>query len=252
MPRKSEEAVARDREKSRLRAAALRAAKNADNREVYLKERRTYEADNAEHINGLRREKYELDPNEQLSKPFIMWDGEGYSNYVVSPGGVCTREHHYMLFGCSHFPYDPLVGVELHTAAMLEYILWVESQYPDAIHVGFSFGYDVDKILNDLSWRQLKHLAEYGTTLYNGYRIWHNPDKMFRVKRLRDGITATIFDVFGFFHASYVTSLIKFEIASEQELAHIIEGKDKRESLPTLTPSTSKGTGRMKSLTGRR
>src|SRR6516165_3868357 len=56
--RSSAEAVARDREKSRKRAAAMRAARTAEEHEVHLKERREYEYKNRDHINEARRYNY--------------------------------------------------------------------------------------------------------------------------------------------------------------------------------------------------
>lgn len=225
MPRVSKEAIARDREMSRLRAMARRAHQTDEDHQLELKLRREYEFCNREHINETRRTRYGADIDNLAARPFIGWDGEGYS----TDDGL----HHYMLFGCSHFVDDPLVGADLPTKACLDYILFVESKYPDAFHVGFAFDYDVNMILVDLSSRHLRHLADYGVTHWQGYRVAYIPGKMFTVtygneKRGERKISATIFDVFGFFHSKYTTSLIKFSVSEEKELAALIEGKEKR------------------------
>lgn len=220
--RVSREAVARDREASRLRAAARRAARSAEKHEDELKARRRYEEANADHINELRRLRYGADMEALAARPFIFWDGEGYT--------TDDGAHHYMLFGCSKFPDNPLVGEDLSTEACLRYLLRVESQCPDAFHVGFAFDYDVNMILGDLASRNLQHLADYSVVHWRGYRIMYIPGKMFQVsKGPKDArVSVTVYDVFGFFHSKYVTSLIKFGVATREILAHIEEGKAER------------------------
>jgi len=238
----SAEAVARDREASRLRAAARR-ANNPEDVKTY---NRQYHAKNSERINELRQLRYGADVERLLERPFIGWDGEGYTDYheeldlvwagdrereaIQKENPPVGRSHHYMLFGCSVFPEYPLVGIDLHTKAILDYILYVESQYPDAFHVGFSFGYDVNMILRDLPTRTLRHLADYNVCHWQGYTIRHIPGKWFRISRGRppNHITVTIYDVFSFFNSSYVTSLLKFSVATREELERIMRGKDKR------------------------
>ena len=72
-------------------------------------------------------------------KLFIIWDGEG------------PRDTGYSLLGNSE-------GMEicyptLSTLDCLNLVIDCERQYPDAIHIGFGFDYDVSNILRDLSWR---------------------------------------------------------------------------------------------------
>jgi hypothetical protein len=222
MPRVSAEAVARDREKSRARAAARRSRMTDQERFENLKLRREYETMNAEHINELRRTRYGADIAAFASRPFIFWDGEGYTD--------AEGNHHYMLFGCSMYPDAPIVGPDLATEECLEYLLRVESHHSDAFHVGFVFDYDVNMILRDLESRNLRHLAEYGIVHWRGYRIVHIPGKIFRVSRKIDGekVVATVFDVFGFFHSKFTTSILKFGVASEEELTRVFEGKSER------------------------
>ena len=232
-PRRSAEAVARNREQSRLRAAARRESRSEQEHETHLKERREYEAKNAEHINAARQTRYGNDHEMALaSRPFIGWDGEGYRSFAVDPSGEIDELHHYMLFGNSRMPDEPITSRDLTTKECLDYMFRVESLFPDAFHVGFAFDYDVNMILVDLSSRHLKHLAEYGMCHWSGYRIAYIPSKMFRVSRgpkeARESIT--IFDTFGFFHCKYTTALIKFGVATDKELAHIMEGKDRRGS----------------------
>jgi hypothetical protein len=157
-------------------------------------------------------------------RPFVGWDGEGYSVWAVDSRGIIAREHHYMLFGCSAGYYE--TSRDLSTVTCLNLILYVESKYPDAFHVGFSFEYDVNMILRDLEWRYLGMLHDTGSIIWNGYRIKHIPHKLFSVSK--NGVSATIYDVFGFFHVSYMKALQKFGIGTAQEQSVISTGKEHR------------------------
>lgn len=218
MPRVSPEAVARDREKSRLRAAAKRAA----NREAENKRITEWKRENRERVNEDRRLRYGADMERFASRSFIGWDGEGYTDKA--------GDHHYMLFGCSMFPDSPLIGRSLGTRECLDYMLYVESVFPDAFHVGYAINYDVNMILRDLPARTLKHLSDYGVCHWQGYRIAYIPGKRFTMSRGKDSerVSITIFDVFGFFLSKYVTALVKYDVATEAQLAHIVDGKDDR------------------------
>lgn len=155
---------------------------------------------------------------------FIGWDGEGYNAYSVDSNGIAVAKHRYMLFGCSAGYYES--SIDLRTVTCLELILYVEKQNPNCFHVGFSFEYDVNMILRDLSWRHLAMLHDIGVVKWRGYRIKHIPHKMLSISK--GGISATIYDVFGFFHTSYLVALRKFGIGTEQQVSHIEVGKNNR------------------------
>ena len=229
--RSSAEAIKRDRDASRERARLRRSA----DREQYNAEMRKYNSNNREQVNETRRVWLNNEIPGDTERPFIGWDGEGGNEFVCHPDGTIVCKHRYILFGCSHFPGDPLVGRDLSTETCLDYLLDVESKYPDAFHVGFAFNYDVNMILRDLESRKLRHLADYGMVHWHEYRIAYIPGKRFTVSRgnPRRGekrISVTVYDVFGFFHSKYTTSLIKFGVATEEKLATITAGKDKRGS----------------------
>lgn len=218
--RVSAEAVARNREKSRQRAAALRAS----NREAETAKVNKWREGNRQRDYDNYNLRYGVKVQEFATRPFIFWDGEGYDDD--------NGKHHYMLFGCSHFPESPLVGEDLGTVECLEYILAIERKYPDSFHVGFAFDYDVNMILKDVPKRLMKHLAVYGVVHWNGYRIEHIPRKWFRVSRKGEQgkISATIWDVFGFYLSKYTTALSKYGIATKEQIDEIASGKDRRGS----------------------
>lgn len=158
-------------------------------------------------------------------RPFIGWDSEGYDYFVGDGNAVWKGPQRTMLFGCS-VPGEYITGMDLSSLEMLALILRVESLFPEAFHVGFSFEYDVNQILKDLPWRFLAVLKETGKVRWKGYRISHVPHKIFTVSK--DGISATIYDVFGYFHSKYTKALEKYGIGSSDKLRRIIAGKKRR------------------------
>ena len=157
-------------------------------------------------------------------RPFIGWDGEGHRIFVCHPDGTVVNTHHYMLFGCSNG--ELITGISLGTRECLELVLYVAEQNPGAHHVGFSFEYDVNMILKDLEWRHLAVLTDIGQVKWNGFRIKHIPHKMLTVSK--GGVTATIYDTFGFFHSSYMRALKKYKIGTAEQLKIIEDGKGNR------------------------
>lgn len=149
----------------------------------------------------------------QRNRPFVGWDGEG------------CKDSGYSLFGCS----DGLEisGWDLPTESLLELMIKAETQNPDAIHIGFSFEYDVNMILKDLPYKCLGVMGETTRCRWRGYSIEHVPRKWFSVTK--DGVTIKIFDVFGFFMCRYDEALEKYQIGTPELRHAITEGKDKRE-----------------------
>jgi hypothetical protein len=69
-----------------------------------------------------------------------MWDGEGLNlNGKNSP--QC-----YVLFGCSTGEYITS-ETHLNTFEILDFILKIGQENPDAFHAGFAFGYDGNMII---------------------------------------------------------------------------------------------------------
>lgn len=156
-------------------------------------------------------------------RPFVAWDGEGWTD----GDGV----HHYCLFGNSSA--ESIEGESLSTDECLDLIVRAN---PRSIHVGFSFGYDVNMILRDLSWRQLGHLKRHTWVVWNGYRIEHIPGKWLAVVRghweenqwVSMGHTVRIMDIFSFFGTSFVASLKSWDVGTVEQVERIKAGKDKR------------------------
>jgi len=132
----------------------------------------------------------------KAEREFIVWDGEGpqdtgYSLLGNSEGGELCYPH-------------------LKTRDCLEFLLSEAETYPDGIHVGFAFNYDVSCILGDLPERCFRALREYTRTTWEDYEIEHIPGKWFGVKQGRRRIR--IFDVFSYFNKSLIATLEEWKI----------------------------------------
>lgn len=144
--------------------------------------------------------------NLKMRKPFIMWDGEGYTDK--------NGRHHYWLLANSNG--DKLIAppgrsIERHNIARL--FQYSQERYPDAINVGFALGYDFTCIL-----RSNGFANDEGSRIYNkkyfssaGY-VW----------QLRMGKQLSVYDsgmpkdkfilqdTWGFFQRSFVKALDEY------------------------------------------
>jgi hypothetical protein len=148
----------------------------------------------------------------QTLRPFVFWDGEG------------CQDTNYSLFGNSSGSF--IKYPDLSTIDCLSLILETEAENPSAIHVGYSFGYDVNMIIKDFNFRQLLMLKETGSTSYKGMNVEYIPRKWFSVSRR--GISAKIFDAFLFFNCSFAKALAKYGIGASEDIARIEAGKEER------------------------
>lgn len=152
-------------------------------------------------------------------KGFIFWDGEE------------TIDSGYCLFGCSVGGSAPtgesyIQRPMLRTRQMLDLILRVGAGNSSYSHVAFSFDYDVNQILCDLSWPALITLRIKGEVKWDGYTIKHIPHKIFTVQKNK--VSVHIDDIFSYFRCRYDKALRKFNIGDSQTQDQITEGKDNR------------------------
>jgi hypothetical protein len=174
---------------------------------------------------------------EKIEKPFVAWDGEG----ITHPGNDVQS---YCLFGCSLG--DRIIARSLSTVDCLELLLRVEAREPNAIHVGFALGYDVNMILKDMPKRVLYPLWKGEYCHYDKYRIEYRPGKWLMVSEGKKGgkakRTAKLYDVFGFFQSSFVKACTEFLGENDPLLQRVIDGKKLRsvftwdELLPYVVP----------------
>lgn len=148
------------------------------------------------------------------NRRFIAWDGEA----CIGENGY----HPYSLFGWGNEPHEHIIGYDLSTMACLQHMMTA----PAAIHISFSFGYDVNMILKDLPHAALEMLRETGWTRYRGFNIHHIPRKWFQVTY--EKVTVKIFDLFSFFNGSFEKAINDYEIGTTDERTRVASGKADR------------------------
>src|SRR6267378_4437045 len=139
----------------------------------------------------------------QEDREFISWDGEGIN--VLGPG----KPQSYVLFGSSAgMPISNILG--LGTWDCLDHVIHTGQNNPDAIHIGFAFGYDSNMIVQSLAPTTLARLHSRGyVRLKRGehieYVVTYRKSKFFQVTKIAFGerTTVRIYDIFTFFMASF-------------------------------------------------
>lgn len=162
-------------------------------------------------------------------RPFVGWDGEGWTQHVCEDATNCRNprgdcKHHYYLFGASTGHY--VSGVSLGTKDCFDVMLAVKAENPDALHVAFSFKYDIDMIFRDIPPAGVRVLVKKNRMHWAGFYIECLPGKWLQVTR--DNVTCRIYDLFSFFACSFVRALEKWNVGSVEDLEHIKAGKDGR------------------------
>lgn len=153
-------------------------------------------------------------------RPFVAWDGEGYND--------AEGRHHYFLFGNSDGLEES--AESLGTYACLRLMLKSAYNNKSAIHIGFAFDYDVNMILGDLGYLNMRQLKEKTFVWWRNMRIEHIPRKWFQVTGTYMGqkVTCRIQDVFSYYAMSFVKALKKNGIGTDEDIAFIEAGKEKR------------------------
>jgi hypothetical protein len=198
-------------------------------------------------ISGLSVDTVEPQEEEGFSEPWggrriIAWDGEGMN--LRGPG----KPQNYVLFGCSANVSGPLIGKNLMTGDLLNYMCDIAADNPRAVHVAYSFKYDVNMIIKDFTWMQKAEFNEKGSvTVDKGwmmcpkswgfrYYISYIPGKIFKVTRLdlstKERVTIRIDDVFSFFARKFLTAVesILGKTLSDEDRQVIAKGKEDRGS----------------------
>lgn len=162
----------------------------------------------------------------------IAWDGEG-----MKLSGD-EKPQHYVMFGCSADVNGVLINPNLGTMEILEYIIKIGEAYPNAVHVGYGFRYDVNMIIKGLPPKCLREIKVRGECTFtlgpHKWRLAYIPGKTFRVtkrwiaggqvkrgKRSGDGyISVKIDDMSSFFAQPFLT-------ACESILQHVMTPEDR-------------------------
>lgn len=160
---------------------------------------------------------------------FVGWDGEGWTDHVCDEPEHCANKagkckHHYYLFGASTGQY--ISAESLGTEQCFDTMLRVAKSNPDAIHVSFSFKYDIDMMFRDMPVVVLRALVKKNRLTWHGYRIEVLPGKWLQVSK--DDTTCRIYDLFSFFASSFVKALKGWGVGTPEQLEKIVAGKEAR------------------------
>lgn len=157
---------------------------------------------------------------------FIAWDGEGISSgAMIDPQ---TPAHDFTLFANSlGDSLTPRHGESrLSTIPCFELLLSTARRHPDAIHVIYAGGYDMNHILRDLPREHATELAKHGDCFWEGYSIEFFPRKHLKIVKGKQSVI--LWDVFGFFQMSFVRAVEQWLGADYPDLPLIREGKSLR------------------------
>lgn len=185
------------------------------------------------------------DESKNRTAPFVGWDGEGMD---------IDGSHRYTLLANS-------IGSHIHNPAglttyeALDFLTTAETlrDTGSALNVVFSGGYDVNMILSDLSYGQIRVLCRDGQVRWRNFRIKYRPGRYFKVYRLAEpyyreakgqrkggwNVTAkfVMYDVWGFFQHSFVAALEEWRVGDAAVIAAIKKEKGNRGTfIPSRNP----------------
>lgn len=182
---------------------------------------------------------------------FVAWDGEGVDTDNSVNG---TREHIYTLLACRNMEGQGAVlgdGTRrLSSMELLQFICLQAKQHGKrAIHVSFSFAYDVIHILRDFLPEQVKRaMADSQTTFgkHGPFFVKYHPKRLLHIIMVRDedaptytddkgvrhfdtAVSVRIWDCFGFFQKGLAPALEDWNVVTSEELAIVERGKADRD-----------------------
>lgn len=205
-----------------------------------------------------RSANYSRNKLEWDARPFIAWDGEGTQPEVSRKPDVFIEHWHdafVSVHGKDHEalkeyneeyderdaqpqPYvllansqgDSITNEEgLSTLICFKFIIDTKRRNPLAHHVGFGFNYDAAQILRDLPRKRLARLYATNRCRYQQYTIQYYPRRWLRITDRSNGLTATIWDVFGFFQTTFIAACEKYLGVDDPGLTLIRRGKSRRD-----------------------
>lgn len=162
----------------------------------------------------------------KYKRRFRVWDGEG----KTLPDG----RHLYTLLAC--YDWSGYSYIENDNGLSSEECLaFLTQKRCAAYNVWFSFGYDVNKILEGLPLIQATHsrseLWKNGLTHWKGYRLQYTARKFFTVSK-KQRSTFHSYDTFGFFQTSFLKTLEDWHFDSIREIQR---GKEERDRFALWT-----------------
>ena len=170
----------------------------------------------------------------RMNTPFIAFDGEGVTTNVIQgylksdsedSNGMPVYRQLYVLLTASDGGYIENWKTGLTTVECLDFLLSYSGQN---YLIGFGIGYDVTKILHELTAIEIAKLWKKKWVIWQDYNIEYIANKIFRVTK--DGRSVTLYDTHAFFGKSFVNALTDWKIEIPVE---IIKGKADRQNFST-------------------
>lgn len=140
------------------------------------------------------------------SRRFVAIDGESFTS---------ERGHDYVLMASSLGEYV-FKDEGLTTRECFRFLLKLRKRAKRYIFVAFGLNYDVNMMLKDLSKVKLETLWKDKRVDWYQYRIEWIPGKWFSVSA--GGVSVRVYDVFGFFQASFVNALKRWGIEPQESM----------------------------------
>lgn len=162
---------------------------------------------------------------------FCGVDGEGGN--IPDPDALFGTVHRYLLLRAGEFAIESDTG--LSYAECFDFLCDLPR---DRLYVGYFFDYDVTMMVRQLPEERARRLFNRALRTPNTqvlpvevdykWEIDYLPHKEFKIRRKGESSWLIISDVGQFFQSSFVSTITKWEIGTEQERDFIIKGKSMR------------------------
>src|SRR6266571_2488814 len=168
-----------------------------------------------------------------MRKPFVSWDGEGYTDDY-------GKHHYWLLANSIGDRIIAPVGRSLERASVARMMQTTLRNHPGCIHTGFSLGYDFTCMLrsNNLTDEQARKLRLTNQIVDSGYLWKVRAGKELALAEFgerRESKTFTLYDTWPYFQCSFVKALDSYfgeewPGTTADERAFIIASKKNRQN----------------------
>lgn len=176
------------------------------------------------------------DPRNRQRQPFCGVDGEGGN--IPDPDALWGTIHSYLLLRAGEFKLENSAGLQFEACA--DFLC----QLPDdRIYIAYFFDYDVTMMLKSLPQDRVQRIFDRHLRVKDGrilpvnygpYQFDYLPHKEFKVRRDK-GPWTVVSDVGQFFQSSFLKTLERWNIGTEEQREMIRVGKAQRADFTGVT-----------------